>query len=98
MTKPENEETLVTFYRLVRPAGPGWAPIARKAGVGVSPDSLTVALAGWILGCVFVYSALFGTGSALYGLTAQASVWGVAFVGSGYGLSRVLRAVWHVGS
>ena len=98
VTKPENEETLVTFYRLVRPAGPGWAPIARKAGVGVSPDSLTVALAGWVLGCAFVYSALFGTGSALYGLTAQASVWGVVFVGSGYGLSRVLRAVWHVGS
>ena len=91
LTKPESAATLLRFYRLVRPAGPGWAPIARIAGLGPSPDSLTVALAGWVLGCTVIYAALFGTGSALYGLTAQASVWGVVFVGSGYGLIRVLR-------
>ncbi len=90
-TKPESRETLTNFYRLVRPAGPGWAPIQRLTGLGPSPDSLTRALAGWVFGCALVYSALFGAGSALYGLTAQASVWAVAFVGSAYGLTRVLR-------
>jgi solute:Na+ symporter, SSS family len=94
-TRPESEETLVRFYRLVRPAGPGWGPISRAAGVGPSPDSITHALAGWVLGCAFVYSALFGMGSALYGLTAQASVWGVVFVGSGYGLTRILATIWR---
>ncbi len=94
-TRPESEETLVRFYRLVRPAGPGWGPISRAAGVGPSPDSITLALAGWVLGCAFVYSALFGMGSVLYGLTAQASVWGVVFVGSGYGLTRILATLWR---
>jgi SSS family solute:Na+ symporter len=94
-TAPENSETLVKFYRLVRPAGPGWGPVQRMAGVGPSPDSLTHALAGWVLGCAFVYSALFGAGSALYGLTAQAAVWAVVFIGSGYGLTRILGKLWR---
>ncbi|MGH9387505.1 MAG: sodium:solute symporter family protein [Vicinamibacterales bacterium] len=94
-TSPENMGTLVRFYRLVRPAGPGWGPIQRLAGAGESPDSITHALAGWVFGCAFVYAALFGAGSALYGLTAQATVWAVVFAGSGYGLTRVLGRLWR---
>ena len=62
------------FYRLVRPFGPGWADIRREAGVGPSPDSLPHCLLGWVLGCVLVYTALFGTGSLLYGRTGQGIV------------------------
>jgi solute:Na+ symporter, SSS family len=83
--------TLVGFYRLVRPAGPGWASVRAEAGVGPSPDSLTRSFLGWVLGCAFVYGALFGTGSFLYGATAQGLFWAVVFVVSGIGLSRVLR-------
>jgi hypothetical protein len=90
-TSPESTDTLVKFYRLVQPAGPGWRPIAKLAGGMSSPDSLTRALAGWVCGCAFVYAALFGTGSALYGLTAQASVWAVIFIASAWGLTRILR-------
>jgi hypothetical protein len=91
-TSPEPDETLVRFYRLVRPAGPGWAAVQRLAGVGPSSDRLTHALAGWVLGCAVVYAALFGAGSALDGLTAQATVLAVVFVASRAGLIRVLRA------
>ncbi|MDP2322007.1 MAG: sodium:solute symporter family protein [Acidobacteriota bacterium] len=94
LTRPESDATLVGFYKLVRPAGPGWTNIARMAGVGASPDSLPQQLLGWILGCTFVYASLFGAGSALYGLTLQASVWGVVWVASGVGLLRVLNAQW----
>lgn len=94
-TAPENTDTLVRFYRLVRPAGPGWGPIQRLAGTTDSPDSITHALAGWVCGCAFVYAALFGAGSALYGLTAQASLWAVVFVASGYGLTRILTQLWR---
>ena len=94
LTKPESEATLVAFYRLVRPAGYGWADISRKAGVGPSPDSLPQQLLGWVLGCAFVYATLFGAGSALYGLTLQATVWGVVWVASGAGLLRVLNKLW----
>ncbi|HEX6398398.1 MAG TPA: sodium:solute symporter family protein, partial [Steroidobacteraceae bacterium] len=53
---------LVEFYRLVRPAGPGWTHIREEAGIGPSPDSLAHSFLGWVMGCVFVYSALFGAG------------------------------------
>jgi Na+/proline symporter len=95
LTKPESDATLVKFYRLVRPAGPGWTDISRKAGVGASPDSLPQQLLGWILGCTFVYASLFGAGSTLYGLTMQAIVWGVVWVVSGVALVRMLNTLWR---
>jgi len=95
LTRPENDATLIGFYKLVRPAGPGWTGIARQAGVGASPDSLPQQLLGWILGCTFVYASLFGAGSALFGLTAQASVWGVVWLASGFMLLRILNRLWR---
>ena len=94
LTRPTDEATLVRFYRLVRPAGPGWAPIAAKAGIGPSPDSLPQALLGWVLGCVFVYAALFGAGSALYGRRGQTLLWFVLFASSGLALARLLPKLW----
>ena len=38
---------------------------------------------GWVCGCSFVYSALFGTGSLLYGNTPQFFAWLAVFVLSG---------------
>jgi SSS family solute:Na+ symporter len=95
VTRPESEATLVSFYRLIRPAGPGWGSIAAKAGVGPSPDSISMQLLGWVLGCTFVYATLFGFGSALYGHTTQAMVWGFVWIVSGAGLLRVLSSVWR---
>lgn len=74
LTQPADRATLVAFYKLVRPAGPGWNEIRKEAGVGASPDSLAQSLLGWALGCAMVYSALFGTGSLLYGAKGQAVV------------------------
>jgi hypothetical protein len=49
------------------------------------------ALLGWVLGCVFVYAALFGAGSFLYGHTPQAIFWTAAFIVSGVWLIQLLR-------
>jgi SSS family solute:Na+ symporter len=95
MTRPESESTLVGFYRLVRPAGPGWGPIPAKAAVGPSPDSISQQLLGWVLGCMFVYSTLFGAGSALYGYTTQAVVFAIVWLISGLGLLQILRTQWQ---
>jgi Na+/proline symporter len=94
LTEPTDRATLVRFYRLVRPAGRGWGPVAVEAGVGPSPDSLPQALLGWVLGCAFVYAAMFGTGSFLYGLTAQGLLWLAVFTASGLGLLRVVSRLW----
>lgn len=94
LTPPTDRKTLVDFYRLVRPAGNGWKPIAAEAGVGPSPDSFASSLLGWAMGCCFVYSALFGVGSALYGRTPQAAMWLVVFVLSGVTLYRIMPKLW----
>jgi Na+/proline symporter len=86
--------TLERFYAQVRPAGPGWRPVAERSGVKGSEDSLPQALLGWVLGCAFVYSGLFGTGSLLYGRMPQFAMWLVVFVVSGAGLARVLSGFW----
>ncbi|MCL4847924.1 MAG: Na+:solute symporter [Acidobacteria bacterium] len=95
LTPPTDRETLVRFCRLVRPAGPGWAAIRRDAGVPASPDSLPQALLGWVLGCSFVYAALFAVGSLLYGRVPQSVFWLVVLAASGAGLWRVLRFQWR---
>jgi len=95
LAPPENRETLIKFFTLVRPAGPGWRPIEREAGVGGSSDSLPQALVGWMMGCAFVYAALFGTGSFLYGQMNQFYAWLAVFILSGLGLARVLHGFWN---
>jgi Na+/proline symporter len=94
MSAPTDRSILVSFYKLVRPAGPGWRSVRAEAGVTAAPDSLPQAMLGWVMGCAFVYSALFGVGSALYGHTPQALVFAVVFVISGVGLLRLLPRMW----
>ena len=89
-----DRETLVKFVQLVKPAGPGWAKLRGEAGVLASPDSLPMAMLGWMLGCVFVYAALFGTGSFLYGRTAQGLMWLAAFLVSGLILLKLVPRMW----
>jgi SSS family solute:Na+ symporter len=86
--------TLVRFYERVRPSGPGWAPVRALAAPGEPTDSLAEAALGWVLGCVLVYAALFGVGSALYGRWPQAAMWGVAGLLSAVGLTRLLPRLW----
>lgn len=69
LTTSENKETLLSFYRRVRPSAALWGPIAREA-TDVTPthDALYNFL-DWIAGCVLVYMTLFGVGKILFGQT-----------------------------
>jgi SSS family solute:Na+ symporter len=96
LTAPTDRSTLVNFYRLVRPAGPGWNAVRAESGVGASPDSIAQSLLGWVLGCMLVYSALLGTGSFLYGRMTHGSVWLALFIVSAIGLQRITRG-WRRG-
>jgi Na+/proline symporter len=97
LTASEPPETLITFYRRVHPAGPGWAAIAAKCDDGGSPsESLAVQFYNWILGCVLIYATLFGIGKLIFKEWAVGLVYSVAAVVAAALISRNLsRADWR---
>ncbi|MBZ5695635.1 MAG: Na+:solute symporter [Acidobacteriia bacterium] len=62
LTPPEPRDTLLRFYRRVRPDTFGWRPIAKFASDVVPQQDLARNLLDWIAGCTMIYSALFGVG------------------------------------
>ncbi len=67
LTKPTDLSTLREFYSLVRPAGPGWRPIAAQFP-DIQPDSTIGSMARqWGIGVVLVYSSLFSVGYFILG-------------------------------
>ncbi len=65
LTSPEPDDILLRFYRLVRPDARGWRRIAVLAPEIVQHRDIGQNLGAWALGCVMVYSCLFGTGKLL---------------------------------
>ncbi len=99
---PTDRQTLIEFYRTVRPFGPGWAPIRLAAGLTDDEahpgrENIPMALVGWVAGCTVVWSALFAIGNALYGRTGPALVLLATFVVSGVVLIRVVNRLWTDG-
>ena len=93
-TKPTDRSVLLSFYRLARPAGPGWRSVAAEAGAQ-SPDRLGLQLLGTILGTAAIYGALFGTGAVIYGRSGQGALFlGISLVGT-VGLARLLPKMWR---
>jgi SSS family solute:Na+ symporter len=67
-TKPEPDRVLESFYRRVRPGGPGWAVVSERAGFGrESIPGGALAWTNWIAGIVAVYASLFGIGKLVLG-------------------------------
>ncbi len=94
-----DRDVLVRFYRTVRPAGPGWAPIRAIAGlteaeIAATGDNIPMALVGWVAGCVAIWSALFTVGNFLYGRNSTAVWLFVVFVISSAILIRIVRTLW----
>jgi SSS family solute:Na+ symporter len=67
VTRPEPHDVLLRFYRKVRPHVTGWRRIAAMAPELAVTRDLGGNLLNWVLGCVMVYSALFGVGKLLLG-------------------------------
>ena len=83
LTAPEPRSKLVEFYRRVRPGGPGWERIRRDLGMPAS-SRLAPEFARWVLGCVVIYSFLFGLGSLVFGSMVKAvSAFGLGLLASG---------------
>ena len=68
LTPAESPAILESFYRRVRPGGPGWRPIAERAGFGPEPLAVgRLAWINWIAGIVAAYATLFGIGKLIFG-------------------------------
>ncbi len=90
-TPPEPEACLIAFYRRVRPPGPGWARIAKRAG-DAPPEPIGPVLGDWLVGGVLVYACLFGVGALLLDSVAAALPYGLVAAASAALLWRSLVA------
>jgi Na+/proline symporter len=100
LTRPTDEERLRSFYRLVRPGGPGWRRVVAAASAAGDPIeardvpwNLPLGILCMVIGCLAVYSALFSIGYWIYGQTALALLLTVIAAGSGIFLMRVWSRV-----
>jgi len=93
-----DRQTLIRFYRKVRPFGPGWEPVRREAGLPPrdeqSAANIPLALVGWTTGCTVIWSSLFAVGNFLYGRVPSALVLTCVFVASGVVLIWVINRLW----
>ncbi len=74
LTPPSDDKTLRNFYRLIKPAGPGWNMVIEKAALDNEPietishkDELPLGILLMVIGSVTVYGALFASGNWIYG-------------------------------
>ncbi|MBM3845793.1 MAG: Na+:solute symporter [Verrucomicrobia bacterium] len=93
LTRPEKEETLVKFFRQVKPSPALWGAIPALAkDVTAERDGWTN-FKHWVLGCAMIYCALFGTGKILFGETSLGFLLCVVAACCGYGLYRSLSRI-----
>jgi Na+/proline symporter len=94
-----DQSVLISFFRKVRPAGPGWAKIRRAAGISAAEaraheDNIPLSLLGWVAGCTTIWSALFTVGNFLYGRQLMAACLLAVFLVSGSTLIYVINRLW----
>jgi len=74
-TRPVNEETLRCFYSNIRPGGPGWQPLVKRAqdeGIELTKSrdlkwDVPTGILCMLLGCVCIYGLILSVGYLLYG-------------------------------
>ena len=99
LAPPTDRATLLSFYRLVRPSGPGWTAIRRESGLSAAElaatgDNIPQALLGWVAGCTAIWSSLFAIGNALYGRWPQTILLAAVFAVRATVLASIVRQLW----
>ena len=99
LTPKTDMNTLIEFYKRVRPGGPGWEPVRKAAGLSAEEmrnpeDNFPMALVGWTFGCAMIWSSLFLVGNILYGRTTFAVLCGAVFVVSSTVVIRIVNKLW----
>ena len=79
LTAPVSNETLISFYKKVRPSKGGWNWVAKAIEneskitniQDTQTDTKIPALVNWIIGVIFIYSFLFSIGKLLLGFVSS---------------------------
>ena len=98
ITPPDDRNTLRSFYRRIRPGGPGWRRVIEEAqrdgetltGPEGGKSNLPRGILCMVAGCFAVYSALFGVGYWIYGDGSAGAVCTVLFILSAGALAALL--------
>ena len=101
VTPSDDSRTLRSFYKLIRPGGPGWWKViedARRDGETITGDeggasTLPLGILCMVIGCLAVYSALFGTGYWIYGEFTPAIIFSIIAVVSAILLIRLWNKI-----
>lgn len=93
-TPPDDDETLRSFYKKIKPGGNGWDAVLAKAKAEGDPiekevGQLPLEIAGMVLGCTAVYATLFATGFYIYGQTSSAIIATVIAVASIFSVMKL---------
>ena len=84
LTKPEDDEVLLAFYKKVRPASHGWKKLlAKYPDVKEEFGQLPMEIGLMLIASIMVYAALFGVGFWIYGETLPAIIASVIAVAGG---------------
>jgi len=91
ITKPTDKKTLIEFYKLIRPGGPGWKKILKENETELKNLSkikwdVPGSIISVFLGCLTIYSLLFTIGFWLYANNAFAIITSITAVISAIGL------------
>ncbi|MDT8391397.1 MAG: hypothetical protein RRC34_12910 [Lentisphaeria bacterium] len=88
LTKASSPEVLDSFYRRIRPTGPGWKPVAARCPDVKSPDALHRDVEGVVFGLLFSFCFIFSFGYTFVGNYAKALLIAATLPVWGYLLHR----------
>ena len=84
LTRPESEETLVSFYRRVHPSVYGWQKISKLVPEMPQVRDLASNTFNWVMGTILVYGCLFGIGKLIFGQWISGALMLVVAAVAGY--------------
>ncbi len=98
LTPKTDMKTLSSFFKLTRPHAMGWKPVVStlnaqevEAIYNITKSSLSKEVGMMFLGCIMVYSALFGIGSIIYGNIITAIILCLVSIFIGVILFRLIK-------
>jgi len=93
LTRPTNEQTLISFYRKVHPGGMGWKRISVNLPDIEGDKGYGYLMFNWFAGCIMVIFSLFSIGRLIFGQYLHATIYLLIVVLSGFLIYRNMNKV-----